>query len=239
MNGMSRPLKDVLSDKRKWHFEPSTEAKQSGFKGWYSRGYLPHFDAPGAWQFITYRLADSVPASLLDEWRAALKLEDEREKFRRIERFLDAGHGACHLRDARVAQIVQDNFWFHDHRSYRLLAWVLMPNHVHLLAELKRPLRVVLHKWKSYMGNEVNEILGRSGRPFWQADYFDRYVRDREHYRKVVRYIENNPVKAGLVQGAVEWSWSSARFRGNYGSDELPRIPAPPPERGQGCPRSD
>jgi REP element-mobilizing transposase RayT len=196
----------------------------------------------GVWQFITYRLADSIPIELRHEWEAAMKLEDDREKFRRMERMLDRGLGACHLRDTRISQMVQDNLWFHDDKSYCLLGWVLMPNHFHILAEMRKPLGVVLKNWKSYTGGEANKILGRVGEKFWQADYFDWYIRDQEHYRRVVRYIENNPVKAGLVREKAAWQWSSAHYRGLYASDELPRIPkgSEPEggtERGQPCPR--
>src|SRR5438067_2314939 len=174
----------VVGEKREWHHQPSVEEQAQGFKGWYSRGYLPHFDAPGVWQFITYRLADSIPAELDCEWAETMKLEDDREQFRRMEQMLDRGLGACHLRDRRVAQIVQDNLWFHDDKSYSLLAWVIMPNHLHVLTEMRKPLGVVLKNWKSYTGGEANKILARVGQSFWQPDYFDRYIRDQEHYRK-------------------------------------------------------
>ncbi|MHB8522608.1 MAG: REP-associated tyrosine transposase [Limisphaerales bacterium] len=222
-----KPAHRVVAEKRRWHHQPSAEEKAQGCKGWYSRGYLPHFDAPGTWQFITYRLADSISVELRREWEEAMKLEDDREKFRRMELMLDRGLGACPLRQAGLAQMVQDNLWFHDGKAYRLLAWVVMPNHLHILAEMWKPLGVVLRNWKSYSGSEANKILGTAGDTFWQADYFDRYIRDQEHYRRAVTYIENNPVKAGLVREPVQWPWSSAPYRGLYGSDELPNIPKP------------
>jgi REP element-mobilizing transposase RayT len=220
-----KPAQQIVAEKRQWHHQPSAEEKAQGFKGWYSLGHLPHFDAPGTWQFITYRLADSIPAELRDEWAEAMKLEDDHEKFRRMELMLDRGLGKCHLREPRMAQLVQENLWFHDGKAYRLLAWVVMPNHLHILAEMWKPLGVVLKNWKSYTGSAANKMLGQVRETFWQADYFDRYIRDQEHYRKVVRYIENNPVKAGLVREPAQWPWSSAGYRGLYGSDELPKIP--------------
>lgn len=229
-----KPAHQVVVEKRRWHHQPTAEERARRFKGWYSRGYLPHFDAPGVRQFITYRLADSIPAELRREWTAAMQHADDRERFRRMEVFLDRGLGACALRDSRVARVVQDNLWFHDGGSYRLLAWCVMPNHVHVLAEMAKPLAVVLKNWKSYTGSQANKLLGTIGETFWQADYFDRYIRDEEHFRRVVRYIENNPVKAGLVRDPAEWPWSSAPYRGRYGSDEPPQIPT---ERGQPCPR--
>ena len=217
----------VVTEKRQWHHQPSADEKAQGFKGWYSRGYLPHFDAPGKCQFITYRLADSIPAELRLDWQKAMKLEDDREKFRRMELMLDRGFGACQLRQPGLAQMVQDNLWFHDGKAYRLLAWVIMPNHLHVLAEMWKPLGVVLRNWKSYTASEANKICGTAGDTFWQADYFDRYIRDREHHRRVVTYIENNPAKAGLVREPAQWPWSSALYRGLDGSDGLPKIPTP------------
>ena len=70
----------------------------------------------------------------------------------------------------------------------------------------------ILQSWKGYTAKEANRILGREG-AFWEDDYFDRYIRDEEHLRRVVRYIENNPVKAHLARSAAEWPWSSVRFR--------------------------
>ena len=87
-----------------------------------------------------------------------------------------------------------------------------MPNHVHVLVEVgKVPLARLLHSWKAFTALQINRLLGLSGR-LWQVEYFDRYIRDVEHFRKALRYIENNPVKAGLVKLATDWQWSSARF---------------------------
>ena len=225
-----KPVHQVIAEKCQWHYQPTAEEQALGFKGWYSRGYLPHFDAPGTWQFITYRLADSIPAGLSHQWAEAMKLEDDREKFQRIEFMLDHGFGACPLRQSRLAQMVQDNLWFHDGKTYRLLAWVVMPNHLHILAEMWKPLAEVLRNWKAYTANQANKILEQPGESFWQKDYFDRYIRDQEHYRKVVHYIESNPVKAGLVVEPAQWPWSSAPYRNRYGSDVLPEIPKRPAE---------
>lgn len=191
---------------------------RNGFKGWYASKKLPHFDSPGARQFITYRLADAMPASRCREWEAFLKLEDDLEKQRKIEAYLDRGHGQCYLRDLRIAKLVQENFWHHDGEKYRLLAWVVMPNHVHLVVEIwDVPLGGILKSWKSYTSKAANKILGRAG-TFWEDDYFDHYLRDDEHYRRVVHYIENNPNKAGLVKSPAEWPWNSARYRGEPGA---------------------
>ncbi len=229
-------LKQLITDKREWT-EPLTPAEsKQGFKGWYASKHLPHFDSRGARQFITYRLADAMPAARRSEWEAFLSLEDDLEKQRKIEAYLDNGYGECHLRDPRIADLVQENLWHHDGVKYRLLAWVIMPNHVHALIEIWNvPLGEVLKSWKSYTAKEALKILrGGDGsspsfklkargdgpsppRTFWEEDYFDRYLRDDEHYRRVVRYIENNSTKAGLVRAPEAWAWSSARYRGEPG----------------------
>lgn len=216
-------LKHLITRKRKWARPLNAEDAQSGFKGWYASRHLPHRDAPGTRQFMTYRLADAMPAARRSEWQALLHLEDDLEKQRQIEVYLDKGYGSCHLRDSRIAEMVQMNFWHHDGVKYRLLAWVVMPNHVHVLVEIRNvPLGEVVRSWKSYTAKEAIKIL-RSGdgpsppRTFWEEDYFDRYLRDDEQYRRVVHYIESNPAKAGLVRNPADWPWSSARFRGEPG----------------------
>ncbi len=211
-------LKKLIDGKRRWTEPLTPEEMAKGFKGWYSSKYLPHFDSPGAQQYITYRLADSLPVERESEWAAILAIEDDLEKQRRLERYLDLGHGACHLRNKRIAQVVQENLWHHDGKQYRLLAWVIMPNHVHALIEVwQTPLGKILKGWKSYTSKVANKVLGCEG-TFWQDDYFDRYIRDEDHYRRVVRYIENNSIKAGLVRVAAEWPWSSAHFRDQEGT---------------------
>ena len=189
--------------------------------GWYSRGYLPHFDCPEIYQSITYRLNDSLPQHVLDELQIELgdleEVEDidlDAEKRKRIEEYLDAGYGSCSLADPRVAKEVEDTFLKFDGERYALIEWVVMPNHVHLLIETFQghTLKNVLHSWRSYTANKANQILGRSGR-FWARGKFDRFIRDEAHYDAVVEYIRMNPVKAGLVAAAEDWRFSSAAWR--------------------------
>ena len=142
-----------------------------------------------------------------------MAIEDDLRKQRKLEQYLDLSHGACYLRDRRIADMVQANLWHHDGIKYRLLAWVVMPNHIHALIEVWQvPMGKILQSWKGYTSRQANKILSRQG-TFWEDDYFDRYIRDEEHLRRAVRYIENNPVKAHLVSSAAEWPWSSAHFR--------------------------
>jgi REP element-mobilizing transposase RayT len=214
----AKDLRALIEGKRRWAEPLTPEEEAKGFKSWYSSTYLPHFDSPGAQQFITCRLADSLPAQRRGEWKAILAIEDNIEKQRRLEHYLDLGHGACHLRDPRIADLVQRAFWHYDGLRYRLLAWSVMPNHFHILIEVwQMPLGRIVKDLKSYTAKEANMVLGRQG-IFWQEDYFDRCIRDEQHYRRVVRYIENNPVKAGLVSLAAEWPWSSAHYRNQEGT---------------------
>lgn len=186
--------------------------------GWHSRGYLPHFDAGEVAQFITFRLHDSLPREVLTRWREELKLErsSEAESImrRRVEAYLDQGHGACYLKDPQVAAMVQNALLFHDRRKYRLSAWVVMPNHIHMLCVpcTGHSLADIMHSVKSFASSAANKMLDRSGR-FWQKEYFDRYIRNARQFAKTVAYIENNPVKANLCEKAEDWPFSSARLR--------------------------
>ena len=177
-------------------------------RGWHSRGYLPHFDSPETVQFVTFRLADSLPRSVVE----ALKLQGDTVRI--VDRELDAGLGACWLQRAEIAGLVQDALLHFDGERYRLLAWCLMPNHVHIVFEMfgGYSLSDIIGSCKSFTARRANAKLGRSG-SFWHPDYFDRYMRDEDHLGCTIDYIEQNPVKAGLVGIAADWPWSSACFR--------------------------
>lgn len=144
------------------------------------------------------------------------KPDDEitRQIYQRAEEYLDAGHGECWLRQPDIAKVVEDALVHFDGERYRLLAWCVMPNHVHVLIETGEgfPLGDILHAWKSFTAKAVNKILRRRGE-FWQREYFDRFIRNAEHYAAALAYIEENPVKAGLARVKTDWLWSSARVR--------------------------
>jgi REP element-mobilizing transposase RayT len=110
--------------------------------------------------------------------------------------------------------MVQKSLHHFDGQRYWISAWVVMPNHVHMLLtpNAKWPLSQILQSFKSYTSHEANKILGRRGQ-FWMEDYFDRYVRDKKHFAGAIRYIENNPVKARLCRKPEDWPFSSAWFR--------------------------
>ena len=192
--------------------------------GWYSRGYLPHFDGRALPQFITIHLAGSIPTRVIRRWRQEFKtLTCEQEKIllqRRIERYLDQGYGEAFLKIPELAEMVQNALLTFDNLRYRLFSWVIMPNHVHsLLTRFEQfELSDILHSIKSFTAHEANKMLSREGQ-FWIEEYFDRYIRNQEHFERTVRYIENNPVKAGLCRRPEEWPYSSA-FRKRRTSEE-------------------
>jgi putative DNA methylase len=186
--------------------------------GWHNRGYLPHFDGGSIPQSITFRLFDSLPKIIIEEWSHELarqgSAERDTEMRRRISAYLDQGQGSCYLKDPRVARLVQDAILYFDQDKYLLSAWVVMPNHVHLVTTPlpgKRLARI-MQSLKSFTAKEANKLLAREG-TFWMPDYFDRYVRNEKHFTRAVEYVENNPVKAGLCRTPEDWPFSSAWFR--------------------------
>jgi hypothetical protein len=150
-------------------------------RGWHSRGYLPHFDSPETIQFVTFRLADSLPRTVVE----SLRLQEE--SLQAFEQRLDAGLGACWLRKPEIASLVEGALLHADGERYRLLAWCLMPNHVHVVVEMQGniSLSAVLKSWKSFTVRRANAELGRSG-SFWHADYFDCYMRDEAHLHRTI-----------------------------------------------------
>jgi len=184
--------------------------------------FLPHLTADGATYAVTFRLADSMPASLLRQWmkeRDRLVQDAERETPERtraerarldsalaekVEAYLDAGHGACWLAQPGIAGIVAEALRHFDGERYSLDAWCVMPNHVHVVV---RPhaghcLPDILHSWKSFTATAANKRLERSG-AFWQREYFDRLIRDETEFVNQVAYVLDNPVQAGLPG----WEW--------------------------------
>ena len=179
-------------------------------KGWHSRGYLPHFDSPETLQFLTFRLWDSLPAQAIEKLSLLASPIADADR----DAFLDAGEGSCWLRDAAIAEIVQDALLRFDGERYGLIAWTVMPNHVHVLIE---PIGThatgsIVSSWKRFSARMANRQLGRSG-AFWQDDYWDTFIRNERHLESTIAYIENNPVKAGLVTDPTDWPWGHARLR--------------------------
>ncbi len=184
-------------------------------KGWHSRGYLPHYDVSNVYQFITVRLYDSVPDDVLEIWRLERTAKGSNNDGSLAEDCLEkydvSSHGFCAFNNDEIAEMSQQALLYHHNKKYKLLEWCIMPNHIHVLIMTNDlfPLSEIIHSWKSFIASRANRILGRSGK-FWMSDYFDRYIRNDQHFHSTIDYIRNNPVKAKLVGDAGEWPWSSA-----------------------------
>jgi REP element-mobilizing transposase RayT len=172
------------------------------------RRRLPHWHPEGAPVFLTWRLYNSLAVK-----REASNSLTQGQRFALFDRNLDsATSGPTFLKDPRVAAAVAETFFLAAKKwgLYELFAWVLMPNHVHLLLKPYKPLSEVTRAVKNTSAREANLILQRTGSPFWQDESYDHWVRNGKQFDRIVSYIETNPVKAGLVDIAEKWPWSSA-----------------------------
>lgn len=198
--------------------------------GFHSRGHLPNLKRAGSVYFVTFRLADSLPSeiikqlkhereALLQQALAAkrpLTWQEEQQLFAwysdRVESFLDAGSGECWLRQPELARLVADAIKFFDGDRYDLHAWVVMPNHAHVVV-WPRPghtLSAILHSWKSFTATKANKLLQRVGKHFWQKESYNHSIRDDAERARLCAYVANNPVKARLCEQPEDWPWSSA-----------------------------
>jgi len=199
---------------------------------------LPHIHPLGAIFFITFRLAGSLPVEVIEHLRKEFKEEEQRlsdrligierqierskiprKLFGRYDEWLDKmAHGPTWLRQAEIAQMVMDEIRHLDDSHYDLLAVCIMPNHVHLLVDLARfddrnpsrypsHLSQTLHLLKGRTARYANQKLGRSGK-FWQDESYDHFVRNGAELERILWYIINNPVKAGLVSDWRAWPYT-------------------------------
>lgn len=136
-------------------------------------------------------------------------------EFRRIDAELDRGlWGPVWLRDAEIARPVENAILGGEQLGqYKLDAYVVMPNHVHVLLEPRVSLARITAGIKGVSARDANAALKRRGQPFWQDESFDHWVRNESQFWRIVAYIERNPVTAGLVRSPEEWPWSSAKWK--------------------------
>jgi putative transposase len=175
---------------------------------WRSRGYLPHFDASEVQQHIVIGLADALSEEIV--------APDPVKRLWLFDQALDLGNGDCLLSQPRCAAFVQNELLHHDGKRYRLLAWCIMPNHVHVVVDQMSDLPGTIRRWKTWTSKQINGITGRKG-PLWRREYFERFARDEHHLQTMIHYVENNPVAAGLVASSSDWQWSSAGYRERAG----------------------
>jgi putative transposase len=196
---------------------------------------LPHWAQAGAMVFITWRTQDSMPKHIIERWRAErnrwlvghdidptqkgwksrvqeLPAEDMVEFHDlftcRWHDELDACHGACYLEQTEIREIVQNSLLFFDGDRYEMHDFVIMPNHVHLMACFpdKESMLAQCDSWKHFTAREINRRLGTQGR-FWQQDAFDHLVRHEGQFRRLRDYIAQNPAKVHLKPGqSCVWS---------------------------------
>ncbi len=209
---------------------------QFGYRLFYKRA-LPHQQPAGAVLFVTSRLAGSLPAPVLAQLRvearrteadlSSFENGDERDRlikrcqrqlFAKWDTALDTDRtGPRWLGDVAVAGLVADSIRYRDGSVYDLLAFCIIPNHMHrvfapLSDEDGRPnaLSKIMQSLKGYTARACNRILGRQG-GFWQHESYDHWVRDEAEYQRIVRYVTANPVRAGLADHWEDWPWTYVR----------------------------
>ncbi len=172
-------------------------------------GDLPHWHQDGKLQFVTFRLADSLPSKVIATLRAEIEQfklrhpqpwsrQTQKEYWNLVgpqeERLLDNGHGSCLLRSEEARLIVADAILYKDGVDYIVLAFVIMPNHVHLLIQPleNKETGKILHSIKRFSAHAINKRLGRTGK-LWQSESFDRLVRSPAHLDNCLDYIKANP----------------------------------------------
>lgn len=184
------------------YLNPEAEIQKSG-------GELPHWQQGVALQFVTFRLGDSLPLSLMREWQAEriqwlaahpqpwseeVGAEYHRIFSARIEHWLDQGMGSCLFADPDARQVLAECLMHFEGERVLHQAWVIMPNHVHVLFSPKVPMEKLIQAWKGHTAR----LPGKG--PIWQRDYHDTMIRDADHHANVLRYIRRNPLKAKLAE---------------------------------------
>lgn len=192
--------------------------------------YLPHWTKEGGTYAVNFRLAGSLPASVLAAWhferenivktahqmKRPLSSQERRRLARlfseKINHYLNAGHGACHFKIPEVAQLVSTALGHFHNVRYVLACWCIMPNHVHIIAKPlgDNLLSKILHSWKSFTALGANKLVGRKA-AFWETEYFDHIIQDEDELEQQIRYILDNPLKAGLADW--KWVWVNSEFR--------------------------
>ncbi len=172
-------------------------------------GNLPHWRQEGVTYFVTFRLADSLPQAKLDEWLRerdawlathpkpwddAIHNDYHRQFTARLEKWLDAGHGSCVLARSELRYVAADALRHFDGIRYWLDAWVVMPNHVHVVVTplADHDLSKILHTWKSFTSHAIVKLLPEWQGPFWQKELFDHIVRSPDHLERFRIYIADN-----------------------------------------------
>jgi putative transposase len=213
-------------------------------KNFYHRN-LPHWHPAGRSIFLTWRLHGSLPTTVLNQlritrqqlskrklvrgvgWTNDKSLLEYKRLFARVDAILDrAETGPLWLKEIEIADLVQQALLERYAHLYTLWAYVVMANHLHVFLKPKTQISIgsITQHLKGYTAREANRLVKRTGQPFWQDESFDHWSRDRAEFFRIVDYIENNPVKAGLINDAENWIWSSAAERKRRGLTDFQAL---------------
>ena len=222
-----------------------TPAPDPLVSGVHSRGALPHLKCEGASYFVTFRLEGTLPREVLvclkQEREAIIRQalaqnrpltwQEQKDLFdwysAKVDSYLDSGSGDCWLRQPEIARLVSQALLFFDQQRYVLRAWVVMPNHVHVVVRPEPPytLSQILKSWKGFTAVNANRLLGRQGNSFWQSESYDHCCRDDEDLAGCCAYTTMNPANAGLCDRPEAWPWSSAFVEATVGQTSGLPIP--------------
>jgi len=163
---------------------------------------LPHIDMIGYYQFVTFRTFDSI-----DDFLKRLSQEDikSNKKQYKIDSYLDNSSNGCHL-NGDILDYLKSFFLEKDKDIYELIAFCIMPNHIHILFKQNMALDKTMKILKGSSSNAINKLLEKRGK-FWENGYYDKAIRDKKHFITTYEYIKNNPLKVGL---------DMSRFYGAY-----------------------
>ena len=211
--------------------------KNLDYREYYCRN-LPHIQPRGAAFLVNFRLAGSLPTDVIERLRMeALELEEKLATIQDLqEKFLlrnkeqrklfgkwdDALHksktGPFWLKDERIAQIVVNSIMYRNGKWFDILAYCIMPNHVHLVLipyessdTADYSLTKIMHNIKRNSANHANKLLGRTG-AFWQHESYDHFARDEKELERIIKYVIYNPVKAGLTDDWTKWKWTYSKY---------------------------
>jgi putative transposase len=201
-------------------------------KSFYHRN-LPHWHPPGRSIFLTWRLYGSLPQNVINQlrmsrhqlskrktvnagWTTDKQVLEYKRLFAKLDAILDkAATGPLWLKQTEIAALVQQALLVKYAHLYTVWSYAIMANYLHVFLKPKHDssIGLITKYLKGYTAREANRLLQRSGQPFWQDESFDHWSRNRAEFFRIVDYIENNPVKAGLAQNSEDWPWSSAAER--------------------------
>ena len=159
-----------------------------------SKHFLPHIDAIGYYQFVTFRTYESLD-DLIFGMRNKREMGDKQKEYF-IDQYSDRSKKGAYL-NGDVMRFLKEYFIDKDGELYGLVAFCIMPNHVHIIFKQDRELPTIMQQIKGATAYRINKMLNKKGR-FWEGSYYDTIVRDEKHFDTVYHYVKNNPLKAGL-----------------------------------------